>query len=193
MPILSFAATEVDRIISHAQRCERFLQVHDTATTKPMVVLVGDQGVYLMSNGLPGDMHQPPSTWFVAYAQGMNPGLDADWWDTKRAVYGGDDGADALDLVDALRALLDRGDAQIHLRLSDTSIHLIDLQPGDICQTPSSLDGVFRVRVLSIGDGKARVQNTGNASDFDDAAPYYVSLDRLRRLDRRAAPVRGAA
>lgn len=57
--------------------------------------LVGDSGVYLMSNGKPGqkdENHPDPRQCLVAYALGMNPDLDESYYETKRQVFGGDDG-----------------------------------------------------------------------------------------------------
>jgi len=66
---------------------------------------VGDDGVYLMSNsraGLRKDPEDPESHFIVAYAieicpvdekGNKKPSID-DWWETKRAAFGGDDGAD---------------------------------------------------------------------------------------------------
>lgn len=54
------------------------------------VVLVGDQGVYLMS------FAQKPGARTIVYAKGMNPNVDDfdTWWANKNRIFGGDDGSD---------------------------------------------------------------------------------------------------
>ena len=70
----------------------------DPAKLKPALLLVGDQGVYFMSNAkldLPkGQRHD------VAYAVEANPNevpFD-DWWDAKNRSFGGDDGVEVIEL-----------------------------------------------------------------------------------------------
>lgn len=70
----------------------------DPAKLKPGLLLVGDQGVYFMSNAkldLPkGQRHD------VAYAVEANPNevpFD-DWWDAKNRSFGGDDGVEVIEL-----------------------------------------------------------------------------------------------
>lgn len=64
----------------------------------PGLVLVADRGIYLMG------WHQRPSppkgqSLPVAYADGFDPELNADWYDDKIAVIGGDDCAEFLPLI----------------------------------------------------------------------------------------------
>ncbi len=62
----------------------------DPTNNEPMLWLVKDHGLYLMTNlnrsGIDG---QRP----IAYAMGCHPENDDDWYDTCRAIFGGDDGA----------------------------------------------------------------------------------------------------
>jgi len=62
--------------------------------------LVGDQGIYLMSNGKPGLLVDPgTSRNVVAMAMESDPATRPDtWWDVKRLAFGGDDGVVFLDL-----------------------------------------------------------------------------------------------
>jgi hypothetical protein len=53
-------------------------------------LLVGDEGVYLMSNR---DFAPGQTKAVVAYVIGCEPGKDWDYYDEKRRVFGGDDGA----------------------------------------------------------------------------------------------------
>jgi hypothetical protein len=71
--------------------------------------LVGDRGIYLMSNGAPplllGDS---TSSHVVAYAAECDPRNPGDWWDLKRAAFGGDDGTIFLD-APFIEGLIARG------------------------------------------------------------------------------------
>jgi hypothetical protein len=69
--------------------------LHDEETG-PGFWLVGDHGVYLMHNGVFGEGEKPP----VVYADECDPTTMEfdDWWEAKRATFGGDDGVDFIDL-----------------------------------------------------------------------------------------------
>jgi hypothetical protein len=58
------------------------------------LLLVHDDGVYLMSSGLPADVEGMDSTGlarFVVHAEGCNPKVDEGWWERSRDLVGGDD------------------------------------------------------------------------------------------------------
>jgi hypothetical protein len=59
----------------------------------PGLWLVGDHGVYLMSNGKLPDGARP----LVVYAEQCDPTTSDDWFHIKRATFGGDDGVEFLD------------------------------------------------------------------------------------------------
>jgi hypothetical protein len=70
----------------------------------PGIMIVGDQGVYIIGNE---DAEEAPiKSGLIAYAKGCNPRVDSDWWENKRASFGGDDGAEFLLLEEAKRLLL---------------------------------------------------------------------------------------
>lgn len=99
MPELKFNATAVKLLCEHALAAKEWRGTYEDATG-PALHLAGDHGVYLMSNGLPGLMKpakngDAPGN-IVVYAEGINPDVDEDWWETKRAVFGGDDGVEEL-------------------------------------------------------------------------------------------------
>ncbi len=75
--------------------------------------LVGDQGIYVMSNGR---LH-PDARPLVVYAEECDPGKDGDWFHTKRRIYGGDDGVDFID-ADSLEALMSASPDGTHLRIA---------------------------------------------------------------------------
>lgn len=73
--------------------------------------LVGDDGVYF----LPAyDPKRAPNTPYdpdeIVYAEGCNPKVDEfdDWWEKKRATFGGDDGCEEIPVAVLLQALGDQ-------------------------------------------------------------------------------------
>lgn len=74
------------------------------------VWLVGDHGVYLMSNGVLTEGQKP----LVAYAVECDPTSNADWWETKRQTFGGDDGVDFIDASE-LEAMITASPKATHL------------------------------------------------------------------------------
>lgn len=80
---------------------------------KPGLWLVGDHGVYLCSNGKLAEGQKP----LVSYAEECNPHVNNDWWDIKRATFGGDDGVDFLSAT-SLEALFAGTPDGTHLRIA---------------------------------------------------------------------------
>ncbi len=72
----------------------------DPTRIPPGLWLVGDQGVYLMSNGKPALLVDPADTrtsWPTPPRRTPPPASTA-WWEVKRAAFGGDDGVVFLEL-----------------------------------------------------------------------------------------------
>lgn len=67
------------------------------------LLLVKDQGVYLLSNGSPALLVDPSATrQVVAYAKEADPTSGAefdDWWEAGQRIMGGDDCAETLPLT----------------------------------------------------------------------------------------------
>ncbi|RUV41243.1 MAG: DUF3085 domain-containing protein [Mesorhizobium sp.] len=88
---------------------------------KPGVWLVGDQGVYIMSNGkLPEGARA-----LVVYSEQCHPTGNPGWWDYKRRHFGGDDGIEFIE-AERLIPLFDRNFRATHLNveLTETEIAL---------------------------------------------------------------------
>lgn len=62
---------------------------------KPGFWLVGDEGVYIISNGKLAEGQKP----LVVYSNECHPKGGDDWWDYKRRHFGGDDGIEFIDAV----------------------------------------------------------------------------------------------
>lgn len=100
-PKMKFARDDVRRLVAHATAATEWSEVYGEGGDAPGLILVHDDGVYLMSNGKPGDMvrrvgrkgGKPTEMHFVAYAAGTDPtqGAFEDWYELSRALVGGDD------------------------------------------------------------------------------------------------------
>ncbi len=101
MSRLVFKAEEVRRCIEHAERAPDWSMGYSREPKQAGLLLVHDDGVYLMSNGSPPDKirrvmrkgRPEEDGCFVAYAEGTDPTeLEFDeWWETARELVGGDD------------------------------------------------------------------------------------------------------
>lgn len=97
MSVCVFKTKELKRCIEHALNSKVWQMGYAVElAAAPGLFLVHDEGVYLMSNGEPGDVDSGEMRLYVAYAQGCNPDKDDDWWDTARELVGGDDFADII-------------------------------------------------------------------------------------------------
>lgn len=98
--ILIFDKALVWRLIDHARNAPQHLSSYGEKS-KAALWLVGDAGIYLMSNGSPPQLRDGSiksvaaagqSPRLTAYAEGCGPGDDVDnWWPIHNAIEGGDD------------------------------------------------------------------------------------------------------
>jgi hypothetical protein len=88
---------------------------------KPGLWLVGDEGVYIMSNGKLAEGSARSSS----IPSECHPVGNPDWWDYKRRHFGGDDGIEFID-AERLLPLFDRNLRCTHLnvQLTETEISL---------------------------------------------------------------------
>jgi len=91
---------------------------------KPGLWLVGDEGVYILSNGKLADGARP----LVVYSEECHPVGNPDWFDYKRRWFGGDDGIEFIEAGQVL-PLINRDFRYTHLRVQlnehDISLSLI--------------------------------------------------------------------
>jgi hypothetical protein len=198
MAIIEFAARDVAALITHAQSCTTFMHKWDGPVHEPelVLVLVVDQGVSLMSNGLDGsdvsETDATKSSHQMTYATGMSPFKDADWFCTRERVFRDYTGVCHLDVLDQLQTLIDQGHEMLRLAVNGYVVTVFDetehsFAVKDLCHAPSGLGGVFQVEIKQITSTHALVQNVGNCEDFDDMTPYNVPLDQLRPTALREA------
>lgn len=112
MSKLVFKAADVKQVVEHA------------ITTEGQLLLAHDQGVYLMSNGQPLDKVDDTKN-FVVYAEGCNPEVSAEWYDTAHSLVGGDDFAAELPFLEAIKEQIDSGVQEITLKFEANSIELM--------------------------------------------------------------------
>lgn len=106
MGLCVFKTDDMRRCVAHALT-NRTCSVDETGQPKPPgLFFVHDSGVYLMSNGSPGDKlepENPDSRMYVAYADGCNPNIGNfdSWYGRSRDLVGGDDFVEFIDITPA--------------------------------------------------------------------------------------------
>jgi hypothetical protein len=123
MTICVFKTADLKRCVEHALNSKEwrmgYAPVDDENPAGPGLFLVHDQGVYLMSNGEPGDALKHTLGLYVAYAEGCHPDKNEDWWDTSRALVGGDDFAEIIKIDSSWLAACDEND-ELHVAVTPT-------------------------------------------------------------------------
>lgn len=96
---LRFKTEDVRRILEQSKNDTEWREGY-AGPTGPGVFIVGDNGVYLMSTGKNQKKVEGKDRFDVVYAEECNPETMEfdDWWENKRATFGGDDGADYLEV-----------------------------------------------------------------------------------------------
>jgi len=123
-PIIEFA--DVQRAAG-----KPFVKPYQSETGgNPCLLLVHDQGVYLMSGATERQKTPDGAKCVVAYAEGCDPtkGEFDDWYDNARDIVGGDDFAEAVDLAffaDALRG----GAVAIEIKMSKKTYRMRAVMP----------------------------------------------------------------
>lgn len=103
----------------------------DKSKLKPALILVKDQGIYFMSNGVP-ELPRTEDESHVVYANECNPRTMKfeQWYDAGRTIMGGDD--TVITLFDwpvvVLKAQAD-GATAIKVRVSPTSLQIAAWSP----------------------------------------------------------------
>lgn len=127
--VVEFRSREVRPLIEHALAAKSHRQPDFEASEggPASLMLVGDDGIYLMSSGLPGLQREDGTGNVVAYAIGFDPNRDGRdvVWDRKRDVFGGDDGVEFLPMVDTIKRWIAAGEETIAIRVTEESIELL--------------------------------------------------------------------
>jgi hypothetical protein len=110
----------------------------DLSKIPPMINLVHDSGVYLMSNGAPRLLADPDSkstTSLVVQALHCDPKKDPNWWDTSRDLVGGDDFVESLD-IELFEKAIALGLPYVEIEVTEEQI-LIELPAPSPKKSPS--------------------------------------------------------
>jgi len=121
--ILKFNIAGVWRLVDHARNAPKHVSsMDDEDGPGPALWLVGDSGIYLMSNGSPPILHDGEIVSvknaagyrrLCAYAKGCGPDDEVDdWWPIHTAIEGGDDFSRTLP-VDLIRGPLEESESHI--------------------------------------------------------------------------------
>ena len=121
---LTFPRDRVLTLVEHTKAADKHKTLYDKVTG-PGLWLVGDDGVYLMSNSETMLVSDDSNlVHFICYANEVNPKTMEfdDWWDAKRRSFGGDDGCDFLKLESIESSLALGGDLQLEITPESISI-----------------------------------------------------------------------
>lgn len=104
MKTLKFDVKEVEKLLAKLKPTDE-------------VMLVGDEGVYLMSFA-----DKAPRT--IVYAKGCNPKVDDfdTWWNNKQELFGGDDGGDPIGENAGKLAAFIKGAKVMEVKLTPTTM-----------------------------------------------------------------------
>lgn len=142
MTELIFKAADLLRVVEHSlaapTQAEQLVDYRDgqpvTAPVEaPAVVLVHDEGIYIMSNGEPADPLEGKGEGrffkrYVAYAQGCDPRTDSGWYDTSRMLVGGDDFGETLPWAADIKQLIDTGSREIIIDVTGGRLELLTIK-----------------------------------------------------------------
>jgi hypothetical protein len=126
---LCFNLRKVKTLLQHAAAAPASKALYDEPTG-PGLWLVGDNGIYLMSNGSPPLLHpHQDARHVVAYARECDPTrMDFDdWRAVKNASFGGDDGVEFLPLPDLQSAVAGSEGAGVSVVMLDVTPQAISV------------------------------------------------------------------
>jgi hypothetical protein len=113
MGICIFKTQDLKRVINHALQSKDWSMPWSHEKPQPAILLVHDQGVYCMSNGIPRDRVEEKSN-FCVYAKGCDPRTDEDFYDESQYLVGGDDFVEILPVSQETLQLCDQfGEVEI--------------------------------------------------------------------------------
>lgn len=125
MTALKFSVSDLERVVAHSIAAPEQLPFGAAAFDAPMILLVKDEGVYIMSNGIPYDPAEPSSERrFVVYAEGYNPTKDAEAIDKSFDMSGDDfvEPISAEEVDSMLKTAKDAGFKSLVVRLTEDSL-----------------------------------------------------------------------
>lgn len=125
MARLRFSTKDVFPLLLHAKACSEWGMAYGhKGDPGPRLVLVKDEGIYLMSNGQPRqiDPQADGTRCIVAYATGHDP-RNGNTWDKDREAAGGDDFGEWLPL-DLFEEAIASGADHIVVSLTESKVSI---------------------------------------------------------------------
>lgn len=131
---LVFMRADVLPLARHSLDCTEWVSDGRGGPAAPSLILVGDQGVYLVSGGKPGLRRGDGKGLAVAYAKGLQPHVDAfdHWFDAKVSITGGDDFAEVLPWARAILSQIEAGAEEIRIKITEDSMTLMELPKAPV-------------------------------------------------------------
>lgn len=133
MPTCVFKTDEIIRSVEHALAATEFDMGWSDEPHSPKLLFVHDQGVYIMSNGIPRDIIYVNNDTaggeernYISYAEGCDPrvGTFDEWYNMSRDLVGGDDFVELINLdQDFLEKCRDY--EELHVDLSPTQMAVL--------------------------------------------------------------------
>ena len=110
------------QIVRHTMESKEWRKNYGAPPIPKSLLLVHAEGVYLMSAGVPGNVKNEESgQHHVAYALGLDPSINEDYWADSRDVVGGDDFASPFSIEELAPVIL--GDQCSYVRINLTESH----------------------------------------------------------------------
>lgn len=128
---LTFDLAAVRELMAHAKAAPKHRPAYNDETTDintepAALMLVGDTGIYLVSNGLPRLEREDGKLGMkVLFASECNPETNEDWYDAKVELFGGDDGVEPITVEDIEKMLTAWGEGDwtiLVIRLTETEL-----------------------------------------------------------------------
>jgi hypothetical protein len=163
MTKLVFDAATVRSIVEHMTAATEWRKEYGAkGKGHPQLVLVHDEGIYVMSNGVPGLKAGDDKKHVVAYAKGYNPHTDRDVLERARDAVGGDDFAEYLTLSANQTASILSGDIKrLEIGFNSRSISLAVItnspaptRPATDAEMSKRIQRAMRTRIIFLRDGK---------------------------------------
>jgi len=171
MGICRFKTSELKPLIAHAKAATEFDMGYENMTDEecataglppitnktprgPALLFVHDQGVYLMSNGIPHLLSEDGNSHQVIYAEGCNPDVGEfdDWYLTSRDLVGGDDFVEILPIHDYWLGDCDRFET-FEINATGSSISYGFVDPKPTTPPPAQETNILQKHVYALGLG----------------------------------------
>lgn len=130
---LHFLKQDVQRLLEHTKNSKSHVPIYgDESTNQPGLLIVANEGIYLVSNGIPGlfkdgalGLSTPDNPAFVTYAIECNPNTlhEEEWRRVKNELFDSDD-VEFLE-TDFIEAALLRPGKYIQLKINEEGIHAL--------------------------------------------------------------------